>query len=173
MESSKKLATELLSLMGGKENIISVTHCATRLRPQIKDRNIVDTDAISKLDGVTGVVNKDSGLQIIIGTHVGKIYDSFVEELGNIENESNVQPINEERKKKEWFNEFVALVVSIFSPLLPLLAGSGLIRGFTILANELGWLSTDSPTNLLLTLIANIRILLFTFISCDYNSKKI
>lgn len=154
MESSKKLATELLSLMGGKENIISVTHCATRLRPQIKDRNIVDTDAISKLDGVTGVVNKDSGLQIIIGTHVGKIYDSFVEELGNIENESDVQPINEERKKKEWFNEFVALVVSIFSPLLPLLAGSGLIRGFTILANELGWLSTDSPTNLLLTLIA-------------------
>lgn len=100
MESSKKLATELLSLMGGKENIISVTHCATRLRPQIKDRNIIDTDAISKLDGVTGVVNKDSGLQIIIGTHVGKIYDSFVEELGNIENESNVQPINEERKKK-------------------------------------------------------------------------
>ncbi len=79
-----------------------------------------------------------------------------MEELGNIENESNVQPINQERKKKEWFNEFVALVVSIFSPLLPLLAGSGLIRGFTILANELGWLSTDSPTNLLLTLAISV-----------------
>lgn len=57
-------------------------------------------------------------------------------------------------KRHEWFNEFIALVVSIFSPLLPLLAGSGLLRGFTILANELGWLSTSSTTNLILTLTA-------------------
>src|SRR5699024_5969240 len=54
-------------------------------------------------------------------------------------------------KKHNWFNAFIALVVSIFSPLLPLLAGSGLLRGFTILANELGWLSTESTTNLILT----------------------
>ena len=51
-------------------------------------------------------------------------------------------------------NRFVSLVVSIFSPLLPLLAGAGLLRGFTILANELGILSVESDTNTLLTLAA-------------------
>lgn len=62
----------------GKENIISVTHCATRLRPQLKDRSLVDADAIEHLDGVTGLVNKDSGLQIIIGMNVGDIYKAFM-----------------------------------------------------------------------------------------------
>ena len=71
MESSEVLAAKLLEFMGGKENIISVTHCATRLRPQLKDRSLVDADAIEKLDGVTGLVNKDSGLQIIIGEGMG------------------------------------------------------------------------------------------------------
>ena len=48
MESSEVLAARLLELMGGKENIISVTHCATRLRPQLKDRSLVDADAIEQ-----------------------------------------------------------------------------------------------------------------------------
>ena len=52
MESSEVLAARLLELMGGKENIISVTHCATRLRPQLKDRSLVDADAIEHLDGL-------------------------------------------------------------------------------------------------------------------------
>ena len=78
MESSEVLAAKLLEFMGGKENIISVTHCATRLRPQLKDRSLVDADAIEKLDGVTGLVNKDSGLQIIIGMSVGDIYKAFM-----------------------------------------------------------------------------------------------
>ena len=156
MESSEVLAAKLLEFMGGKENIISVTHCATRLRPQLKDRSLVDADAIEKLDGVTGLVNKDSGLQIIIGMNVGDIYKAFMKvwDSERLEREGLIEKEEAGPKRHEWFNEFIALVVSIFSPLLPLLAGSGLLRGFTILANELGWLSTSSTTNLILTLTA-------------------
>ena len=156
MESSEVLAAKLLEFMGGKENIISVTHCATRLRPQLKDRSLVDADAIEKLDGVTGLVNKDSGLQIIIGMSVGDIYKAFMKvwDSERLEREGLIEKEEAGPKRHEWFNEFIALVVSIFSPLLPLLAGSGLLRGFTILANELGWLSTSSTTNLILTLTA-------------------
>lgn len=156
MESSEMLAAKLLELMGGKDNIVSVTHCATRLRPQLRDRGLVDGEAISNLDGVTGVVNKDSGFQIIIGMNVGDIYKAFMKiwkpDEGNAP--ASVQTEHKGNEKHEWLNEFIALVVSIFSPLLPLLAGSGLIRGFTILANEMGWLSTTSTTNLILTLTA-------------------
>ena len=121
MESSEVLAAKLLEFMGGKENIISVTHCATRLRPQLKDRSLVDADAIEKLDGVTGLVNKDSGLQIIIGMNVGDIYKAFMKvwDSERLEREGLIEKEEAGPKRHEWFNEFIALVVSIFSPLLP------------------------------------------------------
>ncbi|MFD1385994.1 PTS transporter subunit EIIC [Oceanobacillus oncorhynchi subsp. oncorhynchi] len=157
MGTSRFLADQLLSLMGGSDNVVSITHCATRLRPTLKDRTLVETKKIESLDGVTGIVDRDSGIQIIIGTHVGDVYKEFIKlwksDDGAVPDDSENAHSND-NKKGNWFNEFVALVVSIFSPLLPLLAGAGLLRGFTILANELGWLSTESTTNLILTLAA-------------------
>ena len=78
MKSSEVLAKELLELMGGEKNIISITHCATRLRPAIKDRSLVNAKAIEELDGVTGIVDNEASFQIIIGIHVRKIYDAFL-----------------------------------------------------------------------------------------------
>ncbi|MBO1139662.1 PTS beta-glucoside transporter subunit IIABC [Enterococcus avium] len=153
MEKSDVLAKQLLKLMGGSENVQSITHCATRLRPQFIDRSLVQTKEIQDLDGVTGIVDKDSGFQVVIGTNVGEVYEAFIQTL-----DTHTSPaagnLKTEPKERHFLNDFVALVVSIFSPLLPLLAGSGLLRGFTILANELGWLSTESTTNLMLTLAA-------------------
>ncbi|MGX4668925.1 PTS transporter subunit EIIC [Cerasibacillus sp. JNUCC 74] len=158
MKKNRVLASQLLSLMGGSDNIVSVTYCATRLRPTLKDRSLVQKEKIEALDGVAGTVDKDLGFQIVIGIHVDEVYDEFVKvwkanKSTDMDNDT-VDVSHTENEKRHWFNEFIALVVSIFSPLLPLLAGSGLLRGFTILANELGWLSTDSTTNLVLTLAA-------------------
>jgi PTS system beta-glucosides-specific IIC component len=148
MKSDKILAENLLDLLGGEDNIISMTHCATRLRPQLKDCSIADVDAIKKLDGVTGVVNKESGIQIIIGLTVGKIYDEFM----NVWKSAGTEGAYEGSQNGSLFQRFIATMVAIFSPLLPLLAGSGLLRGFTILSNQLGILSEESTTNLILTL---------------------
>ncbi|QXN87362.1 PTS transporter subunit EIIC [Tetragenococcus halophilus] len=153
MKSTEALAHELLELLGGQENVKSVTHCATRLRPILKNRSLADIDKIEKLEGVTGVVNAESSIQIVIGTNVGEVYEEFVKiwqpRASSTEDESE-----NKNERRHLFNDFIATVVSIFSPLLPLLAGSGLLRGFTILANELGWLSENSTTNLILTLSA-------------------
>lgn len=153
MGKTEVLAKQLLDLMGGADNIVSVTHCATRLRPQFRDRALVDVKQIEKLEGITGVVDKESGVQVVIGTTVSEVYEAFLKGLGT-ELDVEEHPIEVAKKERHLLNDFVALVVSIFSPLLPLLAGSGLLRGFTILANELGWLSTESTTNLVLTLAA-------------------
>lgn len=157
MEKVEFLANQLLSLMGGSDNVESITHCATRLRPTIKDPTLVEKEKIEALNGVAGVVIQDSGLQIVIGTNVNEVYDAFIKvwnSNSSINVEDNKVHNSEDNKKRNWFNEFIALVVSIFSPLLPLLAGAGLLRGFTILANELGWLPTESTTNLILTVAA-------------------
>ncbi len=151
---NERLAQQILEYLGGTENIESITHCATRLRPSLKKRELVQSEKIELLDGVTGVVNKDSGYQIIIGTNVGEVYEDFLKVLNRENNETTNEKNSKVQTKKSLINEFVQLVVSIFSPLLPLLAGSGLLRGFTILANEVGILSTDSSTNLMLTLAA-------------------
>ena len=152
MKTVDVLVDELLNLMGGPSNIASVTHCATRLRPKFHDISKVNTSEIEKLDGVEGIVKRGSNLQVIVGLNVGEIYDEFVSRLNNSEVAQG--EVEEEKGFAKWFNAFVALVVAIFIPLLPLLAGSGLIRGLTILANNFGVLPIDSPTNTLLTLMA-------------------
>lgn len=157
---SLSLANQLLSLMGGANNIVSITHCATRLRPTLEDRALVEKEKIEKLDGVAGIVDRDLGFQIVIGTNVDEVYNAFMsvwKTTGSNDTNANKDMVDlpqTDNNKNSWFNKFIALVVSIFSPLLPLLAGAGLLRGFTILANELGWLSTESTTNLILTLAA-------------------
>lgn len=157
MEQNKILAEKILDLLGGKNNIISITHCATRLRPQLKDMGNVNVEAIKKLKGVTGVVSKETGIQIIIGLTVGNVYDEFLKVWNpNNESESKI-----EGEKDTVFNEFIGTMVAIFSPLLPLLAGSGLLRGFTILANQVGILPEDSTTNLILKLAGTA---VFTFL---------
>lgn len=153
MKTTEALAHELLELLGGQDNVKTITHCATRLRPILKNRSLADIDKIEKLEGVTGVVDAESSIQIVIGTNVGEVYDEFVKIWQPV-----TTSIDDEKEtgneKRHFFNDFIATIVSIFSPLLPLLAGSGLLRGFTILANELGWLSENSTTNLILTVSA-------------------
>jgi PTS system beta-glucosides-specific IIC component len=155
--SIENTAEQILLLLGSSDNVVSITHCATRLRPTLKDRSLVKSKDIEKLEGVIGVVDKDAGFQIIIGTNVGDAYNAFLQ-VWNPQNgtsqEGTIADAKTEKAGAHLLNAFVAFVVSIFSPLLPLLAGSGLLRGFTILANELGLLSTKSTTNLVLTLAA-------------------
>ncbi|MGI6499971.1 MAG: PTS transporter subunit EIIC [Anaerostipes sp.] len=172
MKSKKVLVENLLDLLGGGDNIISMTHCATRLRPQLKDSSIVNVEAIEKLEGVTGVVNQDAGVQIIIGLTVGQVYDEFMKIWNKKEISEKMNENHDiETKKKNIFNEFVATMVAIFSPLLPLLAGSGLLRGFTILANQIGILSETSTTNLVLT-CAGTAVFTFLPILVAFTSAK-
>lgn len=147
----KTLAENILILLGGANNIKSITHCATRLRPIINDYSKVKIDELKSLKGVIGVVNDQSKLQIIIGTNVGEICKE-VEKLIScgVVKEKSENSFYEKKDKK--FNVFLDIVVSIFAPLLPIFAGAGLLRGFTILANEVGILSVESNTNLILTL---------------------
>ena len=152
MKETKELARELLSLMGGENNIESITCCATRLRPILKDHALVKKNEIEDLEAVVGIVDQGYGLQIIIGPNVEDVYEKILEEMNDKKLTKTSKNIsNKDNKEHHWFNEFIAIVVSIFSPLLPLLAGAGLLRGFTILANQIGWLSTEGTTNLILT----------------------
>ncbi|KYD30738.1 PTS system, sucrose-specific IIB component [Geobacillus stearothermophilus] len=77
------IAKQLIPLLGGKENIISATHCATRLRLVLKDEKKVDAKTIENIEGVKGAFSSSGQFQIIFGTGVvNKVYEAFVREAG-------------------------------------------------------------------------------------------
>ena len=77
-----KLAAEVIRLVGGKENINDVGHCATRLRFSLKDAGLAKTDELKATDGVIGVVNKGGQYQVIIGNEVNEVYAQVTSQLG-------------------------------------------------------------------------------------------
>lgn len=78
----EQLITDILEGIGGKENIVSATHCMTRLRLTLADKSKVKENAIKKLDMVMGVVNNGAQTQIIIGPEVSRVYKEFIRFTG-------------------------------------------------------------------------------------------
>ncbi len=79
----RKCAEEIVSLLGGKENVISAAHCATRLRLVIADNGKVNSKALEEVEGVKGLFESNGQLQLIIGTGtVNKVYDEFLAVTG-------------------------------------------------------------------------------------------
>lgn len=142
MTDYKALAKNILDEVGGPENIANMTHCATRLRLTLKDDQKANDETIKQMDGVANVVNKAGQYQILIGTEVPKVYDEF-EELVN--HDGTVQ-VDTSSSSGSLITNIFSAISAIFAPLLPALAGSGILRGLIILAVQTGVLKENSGT---------------------------
>lgn len=145
--TEKNLGKEILTLVGNEENIKSVAHCATRLRFTLHDESKANQKAIENLDGVISVVRNGGQFQVVIGTHVNSIYAQVLENTNFNKTESDTTS----NEKKSMISLFMETVSSLFTPLLPLLAGSGLLRGIVLLCTQIGILSDQSSTYFILT----------------------
>lgn len=121
-----KIAQEVIENVGGKENIISVTHCATRLRFQLRNNDLRNEDVISDIEGVKGVFLSQKQFQIIFGSGlVNLVYDEVQKQLGN-------ETGNYEEEVKEEGNilqRFVKMLSDIFVPIIPAIVAGGLLMG--------------------------------------------
>ncbi|MBC2016304.1 PTS transporter subunit EIIC [Listeria welshimeri] len=140
----KLMAKEILEHIGGAENVANMTHCATRLRLTLKDTSKADDEAVKGINGVINVVNKAGQYQLLIGTEVPKLYDEF-ENLVKGTSNSNFEEKSTD-SSESIISKIFSSVSAIFAPLLPALAGSGILRGLLILCVQLGWISEDSGT---------------------------
>ncbi|MBC1669717.1 PTS transporter subunit EIIC [Listeria welshimeri] len=140
----KLMAKEILEHIGGAKNVANMTHCATRLRLTLKDTSKADDEAVKGINGVINVVNKAGQYQLLIGTEVPKLYDEF-ENLVKGTSNSNFEEKNTD-SSESIISKIFSSVSAIFAPLLPALAGSGILRGLLILCVQLGWISEDSGT---------------------------
>lgn len=173
---NRLLAEKILEQLGGPENVVSYTHCMTRLRVQPNDESLVDKAAIKKIDGVLGLVEEET-LQIIIGPgKVNKVTEEFgklLEEAGGIDLKERAASKKAEINKKNAtpFKLFLRKISSIFIPLIPALVASGLISGISKAIIQAGWLAADSQLGLILNAIGG-GFISYLAIMVGYNAAK-
>ncbi|MDD3183870.1 MAG: sucrose-specific PTS transporter subunit IIBC [Anaerostipes sp.] len=122
-----KIASEVIKHVGGKENIQSVQHCATRLRLQLKNNDLRNEEAVSDIEGVKGVFLTQSQFQIIFGSGlVNLVCDEVQKQLGNI-----VETADESSSEKKGnpLQRFVKMLSDIFVPIIPAIVAGGLLMG--------------------------------------------
>ena len=150
-----KAAKEVCDHIGGRENIISAAHCATRLRLVIADNKKCSKEALENIDGVKGVFEAAGQLQIIFGTGtVNKVYDEFVK-LTGISEASKDEVKQAAAEKQNPFKRAIKTLGDIFVPIIPAIVASGLLMGLLEgLANV--WPSmTESGTYTIIHLFSN------------------
>ncbi|OMF01602.1 PTS beta-glucoside transporter subunit IIABC [Paenibacillus amylolyticus] len=146
-----QLAKEILSRVGGVENVNSVVHCITRLRFQLRDEGMAQTEELKKLSGVITVMQSGGQYQVVIGNEVPDVYKAITK-LGNwsVEGEETLSSDENKTAKGNIFNRFIDMISGVFQPLLGLLAATGMIKGFNELFLSFGWITETSGTYQLL-----------------------
>lgn len=125
----RKCAAEVLRELGGKENLISAAHCATRLRLVIADNSKVNKGNLENTDGVKGVFEAAGQLQIIIGTGtVNKVYDEFIA-LAGVSAASKDEVKQAAAAKGNIFQRVIKTLGDVFVPIIPAIVAGGLIMG--------------------------------------------
>lgn len=138
MSTNKEIAVRVLDAVGGKENVNSVVHCATRLRFKLKDEEKADTNRLNQDDDVIQVVQSGGQYQVVIGSHVSDVYRELTG-VANFDGESE-----KSAEKGNPLNQLIDIISSIFTPFLGAMAGAGVLKGFLTLAVTMNWLAADS-----------------------------
>lgn len=123
-----KLALDIIDVVGGQKNIVNATRCATRLRLVLRETPEGAKEKVSALAGVITVVENNGQFQVVIGTHVGEVYDSVAEALHL---EASAQEV--EQPKQSIVNRIIATMSAVFAPFVYILAAAGLLQGALIL----------------------------------------
>lgn len=158
----KKTAELILKEMGGKENLVSVAHCATRLRIVIASNEKANKTALENIDGVKGVFFASGQLQLIIGTGtVNKVYDEFMKLTGAEQvSKEEVKKQAEEHDNSNKFKKLIKTLGDVFIPIIPAIVAGGFLMGiiesinFAVNNNFINF-DTHGSIYVILTLLSN------------------
>ncbi|AIQ31591.1 PTS beta-glucoside transporter subunit IIABC [Paenibacillus sp. FSL P4-0081] len=149
----ERLAKDIVQNIGGEENVNNLVHCATRLRFNLKDNHLPDKEKLKSLAGVLSVVESGGQFQVVIGNDVAHVYQEIMKtsKLGA----GNSASADADQPKEKIMSRIFAVISGSLSPLLPAMAGAGILKAFLTLFTNFDWLSADSGTYLILAAAAN------------------
>ncbi|EHD23348.1 MULTISPECIES: sucrose-specific PTS transporter subunit IIBC [Brenneria] len=153
-------ATALIPLLGGKENIASAAHCATRLRLVLNDDSLADKKAIENVEGVKGCFHNAGQIQIIFGTGlVNKVYAEFIKAAG-ISESSKSEAASLAAQKLNPLQRLARLLSNIFVPIIPAIVASGLLMGLLGLIKTYGWADAGSAIFIMLDMFSSAAFII-------------
>ena len=151
MKNYKQTATDVLRLVGGEKNVVQVEHCSTRLRFTLADTSKADVAALKKTAGVMGVISSGPQCQVVIGNDVIEVYDELLK-LGTF-NAGQAAAPTAPNGKKNLAASALDFMVGVFQPLVPAIAGGGILKAFLSLFALLGWIDN---TGVLYQVLINV-----------------
>ena len=148
----QNVAKKILERVGGKENVVSLIHCMTRLRFTLKDESVVDDELVKKTKGVMGVMKKAGQYQIIIGNDVANVYNEL-QKLGNFSNQKVTQP--QKKENRNILSMLMDTISGIMTPVIPALIGAAMMKVLLTVLPMLGVLDTSGQTYQILNVIGD------------------
>ncbi|OCF94336.1 PTS beta-glucoside transporter subunit EIIBCA [Gilliamella sp. wkB195] len=167
----QKIAQQILELVGGKENIINLTHCFTRLRFQLNDSKKANREKLLQTEGVISVVESSGQYQVVLGNKVTKIYEQLLPLIGELEQRNQTEP------KVSLGVKILNAFAAIFTPIIPAIAASGMLKGILAIAVMIGnyYYQTDIKTYNTYTILhaASDAVFYFMPIILGYTAAKV
>ncbi|MBV4366587.1 sucrose-specific PTS transporter subunit IIBC [Erwinia phyllosphaerae] len=155
-----KIASALLPLLGGKENIASAAHCATRLRLVLVDDSLADKKAIGELEGVKGCFQNAGQMQVIFGSGiVNKVHASFIQIAGASE-ASKSEAAAVAARKLNPAQRIARLLSNIFVPIIPAIVASGVLMGLLGMMKTYGWVNAGSALFVMLDMFSSAAFII-------------
>ena len=169
MEMKEKIS-QIIQYVGGKDNVKNAWHCITRLRFELKDNEKIDVEAIKKMNGVLGTAFAKDQFQIVIGVGVDKYYEELISQLG-LDANAPVEADGSE-KRKDFATWFMDVVSGIFGPLVPAIAGAGMIKGLMGGLVALGVITNTTDTYKVIDMLASGVFTFLPFFIAASAAKK-
>lgn len=170
----ENLARQIVDMVGGDANVDSLHHCQTRLRFHLKDSSLADEKGIAALDDVVQVVEKGGMFQVVIGMQVGEVYEEVEKLLSpKTEGEAPKEKGKEKMSFKKAFDVVTDFISSIFSPIVPALAGAGMVKALLALLSALQLIAPDSQVYILLNMIGDATFAFMPILLGYTTAKKL
>ena len=164
----QELGIQILKLVGGKENVTGLTHCATRLRFNLKDASKAQTAALKKTPGVLGVVESGGQYQIVIGNDVNHVYKPIVEKC-DLKPEGGKQ---EGGEKKSIGARLIDTITGIFTPVLPAITAAGMLKAVLSLLVAFKLVNTEASTYQVINFMADAAFYFLPILLANSAAKK-
>lgn len=170
-----ELASAVLNAVGGKDNVISVTHCITRLRFNLKDNSIPKDEEVENIEGVIGVMRTAGQFQVIIGQTVDKAYAALCE-VGGFKPDAISDEVEQKEEKltvKSVFSKFLNVLSGCLTPLIPMLIAGSLFKTIVAICGPdmLNVLSAESDLYVLFTFVGDAAFYFFPIV-IGYTASK-
>ncbi|WP_099045163.1 PTS beta-glucoside transporter subunit IIBCA [Leuconostoc citreum] len=161
-------AQAIILNVGGEKNINSLIHCSTRLRFTLNDFAKADLEKLKTVDGVLGAVIAGGQCQVIIGNDVVEMFDAVQALLGN-----STQQNTARGPKQSWRKVVLDFIIGVFQPLVPAIAGGGILKAVLMLLAMLGWISDKSQTYQILNLVGGAPLYLLPILVAITTAQKL